>query len=65
MRKRKRGMERLLADAAFVGVITVLNRCLETRNTPMIKRGDDEKSLSRKLTLVSLVYHAIGILYNE
>ena len=65
MRKRKNTVLKLAGDAAFVATIALVNRCLETKQTPMVKRHGDEKGLNRKLTLVSLVYHAIGIFYNE
>ena len=65
MRKPKNRRSNLIADAALVTTITLLNRCMETRERPMVQRDGDEKSLNRKLTIVSLAYHAIGLLYNE
>jgi len=65
VRKRKNTVLKLAGDAAFVAAITLINRCFESKETPTVKRDVDEKSLNRKLTLVSLVYHAIGIFYNE
>ena len=65
MRKRKNSVLKLAGDAAFVAAITVVNHCLADKEDAMVKRDGDEKSLNRKLTVVSLVYHAIGIFYNE
>jgi hypothetical protein len=65
MRKRKNTALKLARDVAFVAAITLANRCLKNKETPLVKRDGNEKSLNRKLTLVSLVYHAIGIFYNE
>ena len=65
MRVRKNKILKLAGDAAFIAAIALANRCLMDRHTPMVKRDDNEKQLNRKLTMVSLVYHAIGIFYNE
>jgi hypothetical protein len=65
MRKRKNSISQLAADAAFIAAVTLANRCLASKENTEIKRDGDEKSLNRKLTMVSLVYHAIGIFYNE
>jgi hypothetical protein len=65
MRKDKCNTRKLISDAAFVAAITIVNRCLENRDKPMVKRDGNEKNLNRRLTVVSLVYHAIGIFYNE
>ena len=58
-------MQRLVAEAALIVAVTLANRCLKTKAPPLVKREGDEKNLSRKLTMVSLAYHAIGIFYNE
>jgi len=65
MKRRKPDTRGLIADTAFIVAISLVNRCLKVKENTTVKRDGDEKSLSRKLTLVSLVYHAIGILYNE
>jgi hypothetical protein len=65
MKRRKLDTRRLIADTAFIVAISLVNRCLKPEKNGMVNRDMDEKSLSRKLTLVSLVYHAIGVLYNE
>ena len=65
MSARKSKILKLAADAAFIAAIALTNRCLASKETPMVKRDDNEKQLNRKLTMVSLVYHAIGIFYNE
>ena len=65
MKNRKTSVQRLMADAALIAAVALVNRCLKTKAAPLVKRDGDEKSLSRKLTVVSLVYHAIGIFYNE
>jgi hypothetical protein len=65
VRKRKNTVLQLAGDAAFIAAITIANRCLKSKETSLVKRDGDEKNLNRKLTVVSLVYHAIGIFYNE
>jgi hypothetical protein len=65
MKRQKHNTKALIADAAFIAAISLANRCLKPEKSEMVNRDVDEKSLSRKLTLVSLVYHAIGIFYNE
>jgi hypothetical protein len=65
MKTRKTTVQRLAADALLITAVALANRCLKTKEPPMVKRDSDEKSLSRKLTMVSLVYHVIGIFYNE
>ena len=65
MKNRKTTVQRFAADAILIVAVALANRCLKTKDTPMVKRDGNEKSLNRKLTVVSLVYHAIGIFYNE
>ena len=65
MKRRKNNIRKLAGDAAFVAGIALVNRCLEKRDNAMVQRDGDGEKLNRKLTLVSLVYHAIGIFYNE
>ena len=65
MRVRKNNILKLACDAAFIAAIALANRCLIGRQKPMVNRDDNEEQLNRKLTVVSLVYHAIGIFYNE
>jgi len=65
MKKSKNNIRRLARDAAFVAAITLVNRCLEQKESAMVQRDGDGKKLNRRLTMVSLVYHAIGIFYNE
>lgn len=65
MRKPKNKNCSLIPDVALVATITLINRFMETRDQPMVKRDGDEKKLNRKLTVVSLVYHALGLFYNE
>jgi hypothetical protein len=65
MKRRKHNARGLMADAAFIAAISLVNRCLKPEKSEMVNRDVEEKSLSRKLTLVSLAYHAIGIFYNE
>ncbi len=65
MRVRKNSVLKLAGDAAFIAAIALANRCLAGKETPAVKRDDNEKRLNRKLSMVSLVYHALGIFYNE
>jgi hypothetical protein len=65
MRRGKNVIVKLAGDAAFVAVITLVNRCLEKRERVMVPGSGDGERLNRRLTMVSLVYHAIGIFYNE
>jgi len=65
MKRKKSKIGKLVSDAAFVATITLINRCLETKDRSMVKRDGDEKELSRKLSLVNIVYHMVGVFYNE
>ena len=65
MKNSKNRMLKLAGDAAFVAAITLINRFLEKRETSLLKRSDDEKALNRKLNLVNILYHMIGVFYNE
>lgn len=65
MKRAKNNFGKLVSDAAFVAALTLVNRCLESKEKPMVKRDGDEASLNKKLAIVSLVYHAIGVFYNE
>lgn len=66
MRKKSSPMSKLIGDAAFVAAIALANRCLEKyASRPLVKRDMDGAELNRRLSIVNLVYHAIGIFYNE
>jgi len=65
MKKRKSHLWQLINDAAFVAGITIVNKCLEKKESPLVQRDLDVESLNKRLTVVSLVYHAIGVFYNE
>jgi hypothetical protein len=65
MRKNKNDISKLAGEMAFVAAITLLNRCMEKKEHVMVHRNGDEKQLKRNLNLVNLIYHAIGIFYNE
>jgi hypothetical protein len=64
MKKKRPSLQKLAANAAMLATISILNRCLEKKDISMVKRGD-AKSLNRKLNLVNIVYHTLGIFYNE
>ena len=63
--KHKNNIAKLAGQIALVATAALLNRCLEKRERTTVHRHGDSEKLNRQLTIVSLVYHAIGILYNE
>ena len=65
MRRSKNTIRKLAADAAFVAAITLVNRCLDKKEKVTVNRNWDERQVKRSLNMVNLVYHAIGIFYNE
>ena len=65
MKKRRSTVLKLTGDAAFVAAITLANRYMEKSEGTWVKRDGDEKRLNRQLALVNIIYHAIGIFYNE
>lgn len=65
MKKNKNSILKLVKGAAFVVAITAVNRCFEKNESALVKRDLSAKQLNRQLSIVNLVYHAIGIFYNE
>ncbi len=63
--KQRKTALQLAADIAAITAIALLNQCSKNKEKPLVKRDGDEKSLNKRLAIVNLVYHAIGIFYNE
>jgi hypothetical protein len=65
MKRRKNTLRKLASDAAFVAAITLVNRYIEKKESVVVHRERDGEKLNRRLTMVSIVYHLIGVFYNE
>ncbi len=58
-------MLKLAGDAAFVAAITLINRCIEKKESGTVCHDEDAEKLNRRLTMVSIVYNLLGVFYNE
>ena len=55
----------LVRDAMMLASIRLLNRWMDDKEQPFVVRDGNEERLKRNLNIVNLVYHALGIFYNE
>lgn len=65
MKRTKPNMKTLLGSVAMLGALAVTKKILDKVNQPDDGLRRDDKNLERKLAITSIVYHAIGIFYNE
>jgi hypothetical protein len=49
----------------MLGALAVTKKILDKANEPDDNICRDEKNLERKLAITAVIYHAIGIFYNE
>ena len=64
--KTKKQMTLKLAEYAFkILLVKGITICLQKIEPPVVHTDYGEEHLKKKLILVTCVYHAIGILYNE
>jgi hypothetical protein len=64
MKKRKKNTSSLLGKLLVVGFAALVEKISTTETKPQ-KAGNEEKSIERKVTMAHIIYHAIGIFYNE
>ena len=64
MKKKSSKGKGLAYDLGTLAVIVLANRISEALEKRICAK-DSEEALKRKLTIISLIYHAIGIVYNE
>jgi hypothetical protein len=64
MKRNKTSIRKLAGDALLVGAVLTANKLLRPKKEEEKLDMHDPK-LQRKLTWLSVVYHAIGIFYNE
>ena len=64
MKRRKSDTGSLLGQLLVVGAAALVEKISASKNKP-IKARDDEKAIERKVTLAHIMYHAIGIFYND
>jgi len=65
MKRTKTSIRRIVGDVALLGTLVVSKKCLDKIEEHMNDRNKREKALNRKLAITGLIYHAIGIFYNE
>ena len=65
MKPSKTSTGKFIAYSLLLGAFTFSKICLERIEMKKSESGRDEKALRRRLTLTTLIYHAIGIFYNE
>lgn len=66
MPRRKNNTRSLLKQVAVLGALVVTKKLLDKTGShePELKH-DDHHHLERKLAITAVIYHAIGIFYNE
>ncbi len=62
--KKKPEHKKLVRDVALLGAMILVNKLAHAMEQRRPAK-DSEEILKRKLTIASLLYHAIGIVYNE
>ena len=58
-------MKKLAGNILMLGALAATKKILDKVNEPEERLGREEKNLERKLAITSIIYHAIGIFYNE
>lgn len=65
MRKKKTSLLKTAGEAVALGALALTSRCIEKIENRKKAEPMDEEKLNRQLTVLSVVFHAIGIFYNE
>lgn len=65
MRNTKPDMKKLAGSILMLGALAVTKKILDKVNEPDEHLRRDDKSVERKVAMANIVYHAIGIFYNE
>lgn len=64
MKRRKSDTGSLLGKLLVVAAAALVEK-ISAPKTKSIKASDDEKTIERKVALAHIIYHAIGIFYND
>lgn len=65
MKRNKTSVRKLAGDALLVGAVLAANKLFNRKEEDKTEVDMRDPKLQRKLTMLSVVYHAIGIFYNE
>ena len=65
MKHYKPSIKKLAGEAVLLGVAVLANKFLEKTEKKINEHNRSDKALERKLAITSIIYHAIGIFYNE
>lgn len=65
MSHTKPDIKKLAGSILMLGALAVTKKILDKANEPDDNICRDEKNLERKLAITAVIYHAIGIFYNE
>lgn len=64
MKRRKENTGSLLGKLLVVGIAALVEK-ISTTETKPTKASNEQKAIERKVTMAHIMYHAIGIFYNE
>lgn len=62
---RKKTTPLTFTQIAGLGAMVIANKLLERKGDKQPEQISDKEELDKKLLTVSLLYHAIGIFYND
>jgi hypothetical protein len=65
MKQKKTSIRKLAGDVLMMGAVLAANKLLKRKEENRTGVDMHDPKLQRKLTMLSVVYHAIGIFYNE
>lgn len=65
MPRRKATTRSLLKQVAVLGALAVTKKLLDKTGNNDSEPKYDDRNLERKLAITAIIYHAIGIFYNE
>ena len=65
MKQNKTSIRIYFSDALLFGAFAVTKVCLEKIGKHMDNKSKQEEATKRNLTMMILIYQAIGIFYNE
>jgi hypothetical protein len=65
MPRRKNNTRSLLKQVAVLGALVITKKLLDKTGSHEPELKHDDRHLERKLAITAVIYHAIGIFYNE
>jgi len=63
--KRKKSVIKSAGEIGLLATAVVIERCMQKIERHQTKLIDREAATKRKLAVTSIIYHALGIFYNE